>query len=319
MLKAWIRALLGPRHTWDLSRQDQRLCSDLPARLRDASARVPRAGDSSDEQPVFIFSAGWRSGSTLLQRMLMEHNEDILLWGEPFAHANMHDHLAHHFRCFTSDWPPDSFFLSKKKAGNISDTWAANLYPDIERLFEAHRSFYRCLFAEPAAQAGRRNWGFKEVALTIDHAAYFRALFPKCKIVLLYRHPHDAYISYRDVGLTWSLIWPRYITTPYEFGHHWAEMTRGYLEGHQRVGAFLIRYEDLDDRTAVERLQAYLGWPVPRSSEMRRIRTSGQADGNGQSTGKSRHEPLPAAERILLNLAVRKVLRNAGYGDDGVR
>ena len=191
-LRNTVRALLGPRHTWDLTAQGERLYADLPARLRDASSRLAGAKEAGDEQPVFLLSAGWRSGSTLLQRMLMEHNQDILLWGEPFGHANLHDNLVNHFRCFTADWPPDSFFLSKKKTSDISDTWTANLYPDVERLFEAHRSFYRCLFAEPAARAGRRNWGLKEVALTIDHAAYFRALYPKCKIVLLYRHPHDA-------------------------------------------------------------------------------------------------------------------------------
>jgi hypothetical protein len=272
----------------------------------------------ADEQPVFLLSAGWRSGSTLLQRMIMEHNQDILLWGEPFGHANIHDNLANHFRSFTADWPPDSFFFSKHRTNDISDTWTANLYPDVERLFEAHRRFYRCLFAEPAAQAGRRNWGFKEVALTIDHAAYLRALYPKCKIVLLYRHPHDAYTSYRDVGLTWSLIWPRFVTTPYAFGRHWANMTRGFLEGHERVGAALIRYEDLDDLTAVKRLETYLGWPIPRSSEMRRIRTSGQAFSIGQPTGRAPRETLPAAERLLLNLATRKVLANAGYSDRGM-
>lgn len=318
-LRNTMRALLGPRHTWDLSAEAKRLYSDLPARLQDALARAPGAGNSSDEQPVFLFSAGWRSGSTLLQRMLMEHNEGILMWGEPFAHANIHDNLLNHFRCFTPEWPPDSFFLSKRSTNNISDTWAANLYPDVECLFDAHRSFYRSLFAEPAARAGWRNWGFKAVRLTIEHAAYFRALFPKCKIVLLYRHPHDAYLSYRDVGLTWALIWPRFITTPYEFGHHWARMTRGFLEGYQHVGAYLIRYEDLDDPAAIEGLQTYLGWPVPRSSQMRRIRTSGQMSADSQSAENVQLEPLPAAERIMLHLATREVLGKAGYVRDGAR
>lgn len=90
--------------------------------------------------------------------------------------------------------------------------------------------------------------------------------------------------------LTWSLIWPRFVTTPYEFGRHWANMTRGFLEGYARVGAVLIRYEDLDELTAVKRLEAYLGWPIPRSSEMRRIRTSGQALPIGQTTGKFREK-----------------------------
>ncbi|MGH8318301.1 MAG: sulfotransferase [Steroidobacteraceae bacterium] len=305
------RALLGSPRTWGLSSQAARLSADLPSRLEDALARTPERRCLADEQPVFLFSAGWRSGSTLLQRMLMEHNEDLLIWGEPFARSNIHDGLLNQFRAFTRQWPPDSFFFSKMEVNKIADTWTANLYPDVDYLFHAHRSFYHRLFADPAARAGRKNWGFKEVRLTIQHATYFRTLFPNCKIVLLYRHPHNAYLSYRESGMTWARTWPgRYVSTPLAFGRSWAEITRGYIEGHAKVDALLIRYEDLDDPAHVARLESYLGWRIPRSSEMRRI---GRDDDSLSTARSPNRKALPRIDRILLNLATRNILRNAGY------
>jgi len=310
VLRETFRAFLGPRHTWDLASRARELSADLPSRLEDALNRIPRTTGSSAERPVFLLSTGWRSGSTLLQRMIMEHNGDILIWGEPFAHSNIHDNLLNQFRAFTREWPPDGFFLSKMQIDKISDAWTANLYPDVEQLFEAHRSFYHRLFADPAAQVGRKNWGIKEIRLTIDHAAYLRALYPKCKIVLLSRHPYDAYLSYREEGLSWAWTWPRFVSTPYAFGRRWAELARGFLEGHKRVDGVLIRYEDLDNPAEVARLETYLGWPVPVSSKMQRI---GRFKHARPATPHLRQKTLPRIDRALLHLATRESLTDAGY------
>lgn len=313
-LRDTVRAFFGPRSTWGLSSHARRQSQDLRSGLANALARAPCANSPQGERPVFLLSAGWRSGSTLLQRMIMAHNEDILIWGEPFAHSNLHDGLLNQFRAFTREWPPDSFFLSKMNAGRMSDTWTANLYPDVEYLFDAHRSFYSRLFADPAAQAGRSSWGFKEVRLTIDHATYLRALYPRCKIILLYRHPYDAYMSYREWGLRWARNWPNFVSTPYAFARNWAHMTRGYLDGHTRVDAILIRYEDLDNAADVERLESYLGWPVPRSSEMRRI---GRVESSPPPTPALRQERLPVIDRTLLHVGTLGVLKDAGYDSSG--
>jgi hypothetical protein len=278
--------------------------------MEDALARTIRSASSSAEQPVFLLSTGWRSGSTLLQRMIMQHNEQMLMWGEPFAHCNIHDSLLNQFRAFTREWPPDGFFLSKMQIDRMSDAWTANLYPDVEHLLEAHRSFYRRLFADPAVQAGWKNWGIKEVRLSIDHAFYLRALYPECKIVLLYRHPYDAYLSYREEGLSWAWSWPGFVSTPYAFGRRWAELARGYLDGHGRVNGLLIRYEDLDNPAEVARLEAYLGWPVPRSSQMPRI---GRFKHSRAATPHLRQKTLPGIDRALLHFATRDVRRDAGY------
>jgi Sulfotransferase family len=309
-LKKIVRATVGPRYTWRLASQNRRQAADLTARLQDALRWTSEEARSDEEQPVFVLSAGWRSGSTLLQRMIMDSNPDLLLWGEPFPHCNIHDGLVNQFRAFTSHWPPRPYFLSGMKLSDPSDTWVANLYPDVDDLLKAHRSFHRTLYAEPAHRAGWKSWGLKEVRFSIEHAAYLRALYPQCKIVLLYRNPADAYRSYSHWEATVFRTWPdRFVATPYAFGRNWAELTRGFLDGYKRVDALLIRYEDLDSPEAVEGMQRYLGWPVPRSSQMRRIREPDYS----RAARKPQRNSLRATERVMLDLATRAVLREAGY------
>ncbi len=50
--------------------------------IRAIRRRWPEITNDCDEHPVFILSAGWRSGSTMLQRMLMR---ECFIWGEPLA------------------------------------------------------------------------------------------------------------------------------------------------------------------------------------------------------------------------------------------
>lgn len=305
-----FRTWIGPRLSWGFRSHAKVLSRDYSARVTDAFSRLSPATRASDTRPVFVFSAGWRSGSTMLQRMIMDRNPEILIWGEPFDLANLHDNMANQFRAFTPDWPPKSYFLSTADGTTLSDRWVANLYPDMAQLVAAHRNFYDTLFAAPAARAGRSRWGLKDVRLTIEHAWYFRALYPQCKILMLYRHPLEAYRSYRRWRMGVFRRWPdRFVATPYAFGRNWAELTRGYLDGHRAVDAFLIRYEDLDDAARIDRLGEYLGWTVPRASQIRKIRDRDAAPG-AVSPGSDR---LPAADRLLIEWTTRRVRRDAGY------
>lgn len=278
--------------------------ADLPARLHDAVSRIAPQASACNEAPVFVLSAGWRSGSTLLQRMIMEHNHDIVIWGEPFAHADIWRSMASQFRCFTARWPPERWFLSAGKASNLTDYWVANLYPDIADLLDGHRKFYDAVFGRPSRARGCKTWGMKEVRLTIDEAGYLRALYPKCKLLLLYRNPRDAYLSYLKLGAAWYRRWPdKPVATAYSFGRNWAEMTGGFIRGCKDVGGLVVRYEDLDDASEVKRIENYLGWPVPRASGMNLV---------GDSR-RSRIQCLPRMQRILLDLSVGRAFKDAGY------
>ena len=304
-LKTLLRALFGPVGSWHLKDHSRRASADLQACLQEALARVSPETRECGEQPIFLLSAGWRSGSTLLQRMLMEHNQDVILWGEPFDHCNIHETMASQFRAFTAQWPFERFFLSARQHRNLSDEWVANLYPDVDYLLNAHRRFFDGLFGEPARATGRTRWGLKEVRLTIDHAMYFRALYPKCKIVFLCRNPHDAYLSYRRVEAGWFRRWPDHlVNTAYAYGRHWAETTRGFVAGQEQVNGLMIRYEDLDNPADVARLSNYLGWPVSRSSSLQR-RDFTKQGGKGVK--------LPRLDRAILDLATGQTRKDAGY------
>ena len=308
-----FRTWIGPRLSWAFRSHARRLSRDFPARVTDAFTRVSPAARAGGGRPVFVFSAGWRSGSTMLQRMIMDGNPEILIWGEPFDHTNLHDNMANQLRAFTPDWPPKSYFISTTDGTNLSDSWVANLYPDMAQLVAAHRNFYDTLFATEAVHAGRSRWGLKEVRLTIEHAWYFRALYPDCKILMLYRNPLDAYRSYRRWRMGVFRRWPdRFVATPYSFGRNWAELTRGYLDGHRAVDAFLIRYEDLDDAAQMERLRKYLGWTVPRSSQIRKIRDRAP-DQVPVSPVSQDPDRVPLADRLLIEWTTRRVRRDAGY------
>jgi hypothetical protein len=310
-VKDLFRALLGPSYSRGLQERARRTSVDLPARLQDTLDKISPEARRFEEQPVFIFSAGWRSGSTLLQRMIMEFNENIIIWGEPFDHSNIHDNMVNQFRSFTAQWPPERFFLSKTRDRKLSDAWVANLYPDVDDLVNAHRAYFDRLFRDPARALGIDSWGIKEVRLTISHANYFRMLYPNCKIIFLCRRPRDAYLSYRNLDAPWFRRWPdRLVVTPFAFGRQWAEMTQGFINGWQKIGALLIRYEDLDDPVTVKRIEEYLGWRVPQSTNMRK-RAIGDVDEVGG--GGEKKVELPWIDGVLLNLATGQTRKDAGY------
>ena len=309
-LSKCVRALFGPRHTWSYASAASRLSRDFNARLEDAFARVQDEVKVCGDQPVFLFSAGWRAVSTLLQRMLMQHNEKIVMWGEPPHLSNIFEGLASQFRALTSGWPKESHFLSTRGPDGLAIQWVASLYPDVDDLVIAHREFLNSIFARPAYRAGATCWGMKVVRLSIEHATYLHKLYQKCKTVFLCRDSVYSYASFRTVHDAWFSRWPdKVVATPYAFGKHWARLTEGYLEGYGGIGGIFIRYKDLDGSEQVNRLSQYLWWPVSRASELQCI-----VGGIGGVAGDKKPK-LPYSDRKNLAMVTGRVRRMAGNRD----
>lgn len=212
-----------------------------------------------DDSPVLIFSAGWRSGSTLLQRLVVSSGS-VLVWGEPYADSLPIQRLMEMFPPLDPSNFKEKWVIGKHPdEGPLVDRFIANLYPPQESLVAAQRAFIRTLFQIPADDNGYREWGIKEVRWDINHARYLKALFPKARLVFLVRNPFDSFASYSGSGWTWA--WPHdVVRTASEFGAKWAELAGGFHEGADRLGGFLIKYEDLTrDPEAVGRLQEFLG------------------------------------------------------------
>lgn len=276
----------------------QLACFD--SRFGSAAAAAPQVEEGAS--PVFILSAGWRSGSTLLQRMVMADNPDIIIWGEPYAAASPVLGLADQLRPFSDSWPDPAYFVDGHGA-DLSREWVANLYPPAASFRAAHLAYLDALFAQPARDLGRRQWGLKEVRLGADHVNYLRWLYPQAKFLFLVRSPFDAYRSYRG-RLSWYARWPdRMVSDPYGFGAHWARLCGDFLALQRHALGPLVRYEDLGQPETASRLADYLGWQIPALESMAQVR--------GWKAEKSK--PLNWLERGLLLRGSGSMVRELGY------
>lgn len=249
---------------------------NLRATLETIARRWPELRSPRTDEPVFVLAGAWRSGSTLLQRMLMR---DCLVWGEPFGRGMPIDLLAQQLRIITQQWPADDMFVDRRRTepGNLGREWVANLFPPLAALLQAHAAWFTVLFAEPAAQLGFQRWGFKEVRLGVEHGFYLKWIFPRAKLLFLCRDPYACYRSFKALKLAYRR-WPdEPVDSPERFGKLWTALVGGYLEQGQEAGGLLIKYEDLcrPDFDAGP-INDYLGFPLDLAAREAKIGTSGQ-------------------------------------------
>lgn len=265
--------------------------------------RWPDLSDDNEDDPVFVLSAGWRSGSTFLQRLIVHA---CFAWGEPFGHSDMIDAMAEPIRCFGDAWPEPHHFYKGDDVEALGRKFIANLNPPVRHLLQAHRAYFDRLLAEPARQAGSKRWGLKEVRLDADHAIYLHWLFPRAKFLFLIRDPYDAWRSFAARaarGWKWFKRWPDEPVTVRSFAAHWARLTSSFLEGHQKVGGLLVRYEDLK-RGDFAPIEAYLGFPLSREAG-----ESNPSDGGPQPLSE-----VLGADLVALREGLGPLAESLGYG-----
>lgn len=214
----------------------------------EAVMREPPA--ASDDRPVFVASVGWRSGSTLAQRILMT-DPSILVWGEPLGQLALVSQLMRPLRGFTDSWPPTSHWMSHLGEVDLVRDWVANVTPDAGHLKGASRAFIDRWLAEPARARGFSRWGAKEVRWSAEEAIFLRWLYPDCRFVLTLRHPVNTYLSMKQAGFTPGEIgfmkeWPDgWIADLPSFARLWNDMALSWAAVVDRLGVAWMRYEDL--------------------------------------------------------------------------
>ncbi|MHB1559092.1 MAG: sulfotransferase [Isosphaeraceae bacterium] len=273
--------------------------------IRAIRRRWPGITNDCDEHPVFVLSAGWRSGSTMLQRMIMR---ECFLWGEPFGHSGLVDSLADPIRCFNDRWPEAHHFHRGEETEALSQRFIANLYPPVDDLIRAQQSYFLRLLAEPARRHGARQWGMKEVRLDCDHAIYLQWLFPRARFLLLIRNPYDAYRSYAARaarGWTWYHRWPGEPVTVGFFARHWRRLVTSFIENHHRIDALVVRYEDLRQGRHSE-LEDYVGFPLSKDA----------ARANPSDGGPPPLPELLAADHMVLENELGPLASSLGYASD---
>lgn len=305
MLQLLSEAFKGPAQARAAHREALRQEPSILHGVQQLQALCPADATHDTEAPIFLLSAGWRSGSTMLQRLFMS-DPSVLIWGEPYDECGLIQSLAEGMQAFRANWPPQEYYYDGTPPNQLSGEWIANLFPSLEDWRKAQRALFDTLFAEPAQRAGAARWGIKEVRLDSEHCAYLRWLYPKARFVLLYRDPLEAYRSYCRYGRSWYDTFPnRPVFTATAFGRHWRKLMEGFLRDAKALDALVIRYEDLvSGKTSLDELDQFLDITVDHTLLKTKV-------GSSERGGQKAH--VNALEKWLLRRAVAPVAADLGY------
>lgn len=271
---------------------------------RDHDFGAPPADD--EVTPIWVLAAGWGSGSTLVQRLLMSSGK-ALIWGEPLDRVVPIPHLAAPLAGVQVDWPPPEHFRGAQPVRELADAWIANLVPPLSALRGAQRAWMTAWLQAPTqtlddAQA-ITTFGLKEVRLCAGYGHFLKWLFPNSKIVFVVRHPYDCWRSCK--GVDWYSVWPRHrVAKRLAFAHHWRHLARSFLAEAEALGALLLPYESLKgERLGLRQLEAYaaLG-PLDEAVLDQRI--------GARSNGKPE---LGALERKVIAAVCAAQMQSLGY------
>ncbi len=252
-------------------------------------------------EPIFLLSAGWRSGSTLLQRLVCSSGK-AFIWGEPHGQAGVIPLMTRSACVLREDWPSEESIAPRGPMGDVSERWIANLCPETQDLYNGYRAFFDSWLAYPAASRGAARFGLKEVRLDAENARFLEWVYPDARFVFLVRNPYDTWASAKGMG--WEYLWPnRILSTVEEFVSHWRRLAEGFAAW-QGDNALLVRYEDVvSNPRAIDDLIEHVGladWD-PKVLE------------NRVRGWKAPPTPLTAVELVQIRELAGPIAQKLGY------
>jgi hypothetical protein len=212
--------------------------------------------------PVFIFSAGWRSGSTMLQRLISSSGE-VLVWGE--AGGGISGFLDAYERYRQMLGPGSDLYMHGyggngeqqfseflKHPDDRMHRWIACMNPGHDHLLASMRQFFVSYYEDIAMDLGYGRWGVKEVQSGIDVAKFVKLLFPDARIIFLVRHPYKCILSIKR--RKWMDMEHHKDPLKY-YANYWKRLAR---EFYGNSTGLLVKYEDLiSDRSVYDEVVRY--------------------------------------------------------------
>ena len=195
---------------------------------------------NASQAPVFIFSSAGRTGSTLLQRLLIS-TRDIMVWGEHdgamvAAAGQLLDRLQAWHGLTDGRQQQEAF------AHHGHDAWIPNLTPSMHAFIDGLRALFTESMGAEARRLGYPRWGFKEIRHDGNAAVLLKTLFPGARFIFSVRHPAEALRSLKSTG--WYGL--HCGSDPARFASIWTANVQSLLRAAPGLGPVLIvRYEDM--------------------------------------------------------------------------
>ena len=212
---------------------------------------------------MFLFAAGWRSGSTLLQRLIISSGQ-VLMWGEAGGALNaLHDVAERYaqmvgpgdasFRHGMGGSGGDSLKNFREKGEAGVHQWIACMNMPEDAVYAGLRYFFDRIYADPAVEMGYPRWGVKEVISGVETARFLRNLYPDAKFVFLVRDPFACLLSLKRRKWLSGTVNNRPVVY---FSKLWRDLASEFKNAEF---GFYLRYEDLiKDEQTLKELQDYL-------------------------------------------------------------
>jgi hypothetical protein len=241
--------------------------------------RLAHAGrDSPSSPPVFVLSAGWRSGSTALQRLIISGGA-AFIWGEPYPTSRLLPRLQRiAVEVGIIDGQPDRVLSGTDLSAEMSDSWVATTNPPASAIMGGIRAMLQETYWDPLRETGFTSWGAKEVVATPEQIRLLAHAFPEAYFVCVVRKPTAAYRSFRRFVVSGVTTRPggavrlRWVKGPVGYAENWVRMARAFRGFEEDPRFHLFRHEDITgDPAFAERLGGLLGMQLSSEAWATRV------------------------------------------------
>lgn len=205
---------------------------------------MPAAGPTA---PVFVLAGGRRTGSTLVQRLLISSGK-ILIWGE---HDGVLVRQLYQLAFGMQQWLKSGVGALRQLQDFRQqgyNCWIPNMCPPLNHFEDGCRALLEQSLGVPARAMGYERWGFKEVRYGAGAAKFLQALYPDAGFVLLVRDPRSCLLSIR------AAQWGERVALqdgPLPFLKEWTRLSGELADVQPQLRrAVLVRYEDVLARSA---------------------------------------------------------------------